>query len=75
MTKKCGIPRPERRIIVETVRRETPDLHKLTRAILTQAIHDQEKHDQNHISPSSNNTSGDSNPRNQDFPRSEPPPG
>ncbi|MFI1916109.1 hypothetical protein [Nocardia sp. NPDC020380] len=73
MTKKRGNSKPERRIIVEGIQREAPDLHKLVRAILTQARHDNERNNRNHTSPRSNNTSGDSNPHDDGFPSSEPP--
>jgi hypothetical protein len=37
-----GTPKPERRIIVRSVRRDPPDLRKLSRAVIAMALRDAE---------------------------------
>ncbi|MGU3500915.1 hypothetical protein [Mycobacterium sp. C31M] len=37
-----GTPKPERQIVVRSVRRDPPDLRKLSRAVITMALRDAE---------------------------------
>lgn len=37
-----GTPKPERRIVVRSVRRDPPDLRKLSRAVIAMALRDAE---------------------------------
>ncbi|MCX2934670.1 hypothetical protein ORI20_30840 [Mycobacterium sp. CVI_P3] len=40
-----GTPKPERQIIVRSVRRDPPDLRKLSRAVIAMALRDAEAQD------------------------------